>query len=263
MKSRILLWGLLLLASCQLSEDVSVTLPPQQPNFVVEAILRPGMPMELMLLESSQLKGVVSRSYVKDAFACFVLGGDTIKLKYQFYTRADDKMTVNYTSKVLLPNSESGRLRLYIRKGGDTLTAEAQFIKPVAIRACAVDGVSVDATVANTFGDDDRFFQLHAYLYLQKKWIGRYSRIYDLRDNRTEELPLHLEVENIPRDSVKVVVWHISRQYYEYIYTCIRSLEAYHDLYTVPTPIKTNIFGGVGVFTVVAEDKRAMRSVYP
>jgi hypothetical protein len=263
MKLRILLWGLLLLAGCQLNEDVSVTLPPQQPNFVAEAILRPGMPLELMLLESAQMSGVANRNYVKDAFACFVLGGDTIKLKYQLYTRADDKMTVNYTSKVLLPNRESGTLRLYIRKGADTLTAEARFIKPVALRACTVDGVSVDATVANAYGDDDRFFLLHAYLYLQKKWIGRYSRIYDLSDNRSEELPLHLEVENVARDSIKVVVWHISPQHYEYVYSCIRSLEAYHDLYTVPSPIKTNIKGGVGVFTVVAEDRRAMRSVYP
>lgn len=254
---------LLLLAGCQLNESVSLTLPPQSPKFVVEAILKPGMPMELTFIESSMMNDTISSSYVKGATAFFVVDNDTIRLKNQLYIRPEDNVVINYTSSVPLPNRESGSIALLVASGTDTLSAHAYFIKPITIKECRATGLDVAVTIDNIYESEERLFRMEVYLYREKKREAKHYQIYNLSKETTPELTLQLKVGDTKRDSLKVVLSHISHEHYEYIYSYTRALDAYYNLFTVPTPIKTNIRGGVGVFTVVMQDKRGLRSVYP
>lgn len=263
MKKRNLLLPILLLTSCQLNESISIKLPPQSPKYVVEAILKPGMPMELTFIESNMMNDTVHSNYVKGANAYFVLDNDTISLNNQLYTRSEDNVVINYTSKVPLPKREVGTIKLSVQKDNDTLRSEAKFIKPITIKDCRVNGLDVTATLINIYESEDRLFRMEVFIYLEKKRKAKHYQIYNFIKNSTSELTLNLKVGDIKRDSMKVVVSHISHEHYEYIYSYTRALDAYYNLFTVPTPIKTNIKGGVGVFAVIMQDKRGFRSVYP
>jgi len=263
MRLRNLLLAILLFTSCQLNESISIDLPPQSPKFVLEAILKPGMPMELTFIESSMMNDTVHSNYVKGANAFFVLDSDTIVLNNQQYTRSEDNVTINYTSKKLLPNREVGSIKLSVRKNTDTLSSETHFIKPITIKDCRVSGLDVATTINNIYESNDRLFKIEVYIYLEKKRKAKHYQIYNLSKDSSPELTLNLKLGDVKRDSLKVVATHISHEHYEYIYSYTRALDAYYNLFTVPTPIKTNIKGGVGVFSVVTQDKRGFRSVYP
>jgi hypothetical protein len=263
MKTPNLILGMLLLLGCQLEDNVNVKLPPQNPSLVVEAVLRPGKPMELTFTESGKMSDSLSQKFVENAIAFFVVGNDTIPLKNRCYVRPDDDVAINYTSEVLLPRREEGTLKLYIQSGANILTSEARFVKPVVIKECRVAGLNVDAVVDNIYDGSDRLFRMEVFLYLGKERKATYRDVYNFSNDNSAEIKLHLNLENKKRDSLKVVVSHISKEYYEYIYSCARALDAFYSLLTVPTPIKSNIKGGVGIFTVVVEDSKGVSSVYP
>ncbi len=263
MKKQHSIWVLLLLlASCQLSEEASVTLPAQNRFYVVEAVLKPGAPMELSFTESIRMNDIASLNFVWNADAFFVLNSDTIRLTNFLFNRHDGVM-VNYTSNVLLPYWNTGNLTLYLRKGTDTLTATARLIKPIAVRSCKVNGLDIDVTVDNIYEGNDRFFRMEAVLYKLDSKPARYSQLYNLASSSSSELPLHLKVGDVQRDSLKVVVSHISREHYEYFYSCERAVDAYFDPFTVPTQVKSNIKGGMGIFTVADERAVLFKSRYP
>jgi len=74
---------------------------------------------------------------------------------------------------------------------------------------------------------------------------------------------MHLKVGNIERDSLKIIVSHITKEHYEYLYSSGRAFDAYFDPFAVPTQIKSNIKGALGIFTVVTEDTLSFKSQYP
>ena len=254
----------MLLASCQLSNDVDLRLPDQKSFYVVEAVLKPGKPMELSFIESIRMNDAASLNFVWNADARFIQGNDTIPLMNFLFLRKEDSVVVNYTSKRLLPYQTNGSLTLFLKKGNDTLTATAHFIKPVTAKSCKVNGLDIDATIENSFASNDRFFRMEAFLYQpNKKKRPRYSQIYNLNNCIASELLLHLKVGNVARDSLKVVISHISKEHYEYLYSSNRAFDAYFDPFAVPTQIKSNIKGGLGIFTVVSEDTLSFKSQYP
>lgn len=254
----------MLLASCQLSNDVDVKLPDQKSFYVVEAILKPGKPMELSFIESIRMNDVASLNFVWNADAFFIHNCDTIPLTNYLFLRKEDSVMVNYTSQRLLPYQGNGILKLFLKKGNDTLTAIAHFIKPVTVKSSKVNGLDIDATIENNFANDDRFFRMEAFLYQpNKKGKPRYSQIYNLNNTTTSVLPLHLKVGNVVRDSLKVVISHISKEHYEYLYSSNRAFDAYFDPFAVPSQIKSNIKGGLGIFAIVSEDTLSFKSQYP
>lgn len=259
-----LLGTILLLVGCQLSNDVEVKLPKQNSFYVVEAVLKPGKPMELSFIESIRMSDVASLNFVWLADAYFVQNNDTTRLLNYLFLRKEDSVMVNYTSKAQLPKLESGDLKLFLCKGNDTITATARFIKPITIKSCTVNGLDIDATIDNCYASNDRFFRIEAVLYQsQKNDPHRYSRIFNLNESTTQELLLQLKVGNVKRDSLKIVVSHITKEHYEYLYSSNRAFDAYFDPFAVPTQIKSNIKGGLGIFTVVTEDTLSFKSQYP
>ncbi|WP_320054393.1 DUF4249 family protein [uncultured Acetobacteroides sp.] len=264
MKYATFLAGLLLLASCKLNDDVNLALPSQQRYYVVEAILHPGQPMELLFSESNRMSDVASLSFVWFADACFAIGTDTISLTNYLFLRKADSVMINYTSQVPLPNLHSGSIALRLVKDRDTLTATTRFVKPVEVESCTVSGLDITATLRNSYDSHDRFFRVEAFLYQSSsKKIPRYTQLYNLGSDTSPELALHMRVGNVPRDSLRVVVSHISREHYEYLYSCSRAVDAYFDPFAVPTPIKTNISGGLGIFAVVQQQSFLLKSRYP
>jgi hypothetical protein len=264
MKYATLLAGLLLLASCKLNDDVSLALPSQQRYYVVEAILHPGQPMELLFSESNRMSDIASLSFVWFADACLAIGTDTIPLTNYLFLRKADSVMVNYTSQVPLPNLHSGSIALRLVKDRDTLTATARFVKPVEVESCTASGLDVTATLRNIYDSHDRFFRVEAFLYQpNSKKISRYAQLYNLSSATDPALTLHMRVDNVPRDSLQVVVAHLSREHYEYLYSCSRAVDAYFDPFTVPTQIKSNISGGLGIFAVVQQQPFLLKSRYP
>lgn len=261
-KQHSILLFLLMLAGCKLNEEANITLPAQNRFYVVEAVLKPGMPMELSFTESIRMSDMASLNFVWNADAFLVINSDTIRLANFLFNR-DDGVMVNYTSKVLLPNWKYGNLTLHLRKGTDTLSATARLIKPIAVRNCRVNGLAVDAAIDNIYDSNDRFFRMEAFLYQPNGETARYAQIYNLASSSFAVLPLHLKVGDVQRDSIKVVVSHISREHYEYLYSCGRAVDAYFDPFTVPTQVKSNIKGGMGIFTVSDERAVLFKSRYP
>lgn len=254
---------LLVLASCKLNDDVSVHLPDQKSFYVVEAILKPGRPMELLFSQSNRMNDIASLSFVWFADACLTINNDTIPLTNYLFLRKDDSVMINYTSNVLLPAWNDGSIRLRLVKDNDTITATSRFVKSVDVKRCTADGLDVDATISNGYDNSERFFMVEAFLYKQNKKVAQYSQVYDKSRSDGAELQLHLRVGDVKRDSLKVVISHISREHYEYLYSCNRAVDAYFDPFTVPVQIKSNIRGGLGIFAVVQEQTVHFNSRYP
>lgn len=250
--------------SCKLDSDVDITLPTQKKYHIVEAILKTDKDMSLLLTQSNRMNDIVMLNFVWYAQASFIINNDTIPLTNYLIFDKENNTVINYLSKTPLPKFTYGDIKLLIIKDKDTITSTSHFIKPISIKSWTVNGVDINVTIPNIYDSADRFFRIETFTYHSKEKItSRYAQLYNLAKNNEELLNIHMKVGKIKRDSIKIIISHITKEHYEYLYSCNRAIDAYFDPFTVPTPIKTNVKGAIGIFTVVDEKYISLKSTYP
>lgn len=254
-RSLLAVFCLLSLGSCELNTSVDVALPQQQRFKVVNAILRPGQPMDMSLMQSITLNDKLSYGFVFGATIHIFLDGKEVPLSGFLYLRQRDNVIVNYSSTVLLPVDQGGVLSLQIVSDEDTITATTTMPRPILVTSCRIDDDQVVVTLPADENPTGQLYKLDAFVYHDGDKISRYSDTFNCSTESGAPFSIKLRLPtSITRDSTKVVVARINSDYYSYLYTIGKAFDAFYDPFTVPLEIKSNVKGGTGIFTVV-DDK--------
>lgn len=85
------------------------------------------------------------------------------------------------------------------------------------------------------------------------------SSLYDQNNSNATSCVMPLSNYKKDADSVVVTLFHIQKEYYDYLNSVENANSAFFDPLLNPEAIKSNITGGVGIFTYYTLDKFSAR----
>lgn len=263
-----------IVASCDLEKEVDLDLPIYESEMAVECYLRPGQPYLLSIIESVPYYDNIRIRYINDATVTIRHKGEVIPLNLVSVAIPDtleDLANIStiigdtiYTYAALQPVPESyfQDFTLEItRPNGDNLTATTQILPPVQID-----------TMEYRFNDDEKAFVLtrmqddpaRANFYRVVLQKG------DLQDNPDQDFIVDDDVTNGEEftfgtgfdyekgDTLIRTIYHITEDYYDYLITRDAAVGANFSPFGQPATIKSNISGGLGIFTGITFDRKTL-----
>lgn len=247
----------IVLPSCIAKNNVDIEIPAQQKVVVVECYLTPGAPPELMLAESNTLDRELGFLILGKAQTYIWTDTGAIQLEHTGYQLSDRKYVVNYRSNDTI-KSDHPFYRLDVTTAdGVQIEASTSHVSPIQMQDVKVDekGISVTHNINSTV---EKYFKLIASSFKDGKHKHSKYEFYQQSGNVTNPCFLPWEKIESEADSVVVTMFHIQKDYYEYLQSVRNANSAYKDPFLTPEVIKSNIKGGVGIFTFYTYDKRGI-----
>lgn len=239
--------------------DVEVQIPESPRNIVVEGYITPGYPAELMLTESNMLKDDLVLLAIWNAQV--KIGTDTgiMAAKNILYRKTDRRIMVNYGCQDTIRAGSHSYFNLnIITKDGRTVHASTKIVSPVQIKKVDLneDNIVVHHDLTN---DTSKYFKLYIANYKQGKPDLSRSLLYD--QSQTSNTSCVMPLSNYKReaDSIVVTLFHIQKEYYDYLNSVDNANSAFTDPLLNPEAIRSNIKGGIGIFTYYTVDKASVK----
>jgi len=258
----------LVLGSCRKAQEVDLILPGYDGKLMVECYLEPGQNFKMLLTESvSYLESTVAKP-VRNALVTIKFRDKIVTLNYndKFIDVKDSVKYFNYVNaETLVPQDFEGVFELYIKdEQGRVATAFTQITRPLILD-------SVYATLSNNtrnlyaeIADDQKEIRYYRFLIFQEQnqGIQTQSTIVDNQMSRQSPYIFTTPTQIIfksksdffetPKgiiDSVALRAIEINQDYYEFLTSVYNAQVANGNPFAQPASIRSNITGGVGIFT--------------
>lgn len=255
----ITLTGILILVfmtACEMQQDVAIKMPPHEDAFVVECFLEPGqehqalMTRSLNFFEGKWLEGIdgaeiMISSADEDRSLINLNKTDTLHYKMYNYYHPDEvvyeegkeyQITVKYGDKV----QASGKTRFLPKVD----------IEDVYFRQNADSLLAAYVEIADN-PDEDNYYRV--VLRAARDMTGsNYDGVWD--DSRAKDGKLIINTSHIlpPGWYITVNVYHIDKQYYEFLKSVKQAREANYNPFMQPATIQSTLDGAVGVFAAIS-----------
>lgn len=246
----------LLLAACQ--QDIDVELPPYQSKLVLECYLEDGQPLRLTLLESQPYLAVSAPALVSGAVVVLSHQGqrDTIP-----NVPALDQTTgklYNYSSPTRIKADYDTPYTLTVTdKRGRTLTATAQFIKPVSIKSITPvfndKGVAYGLTKFDDNPQQNDYYRLTLTRNRRIDTLSSSSLIDDSFSNG-KEISWGSGYDFKSGDTIHATLYHCTEEYYKFLTTSQSARQANVNPFAASGEVISNVQGGLGVFATLTYD---------
>jgi hypothetical protein len=261
MKNALLFIRVLLCAAvlhgCISKNDIEVEIPLQQKDIIVECYLTPGYPAELTLIESSTLEGELRLQTLGNAKAYIATDSALIQLQDVTYRNANRQIFVNYSCKDTIKNDHSFFNLDITTNQGIKLLASTSIISPVQMQNISLtdDRITVHHNINN---GNELYFKLVASTYKRGQYQETKFELFHQRNSLTDPCTLLWKDLKAKADSIVVTLFNIQKDYYDYLLSARYAKSAYRDPFLTPEGIKSNIKGGIGIFTYYTFDKRSI-----
>ena len=135
------------------------------------------------------------------------------------------------------------------------LNASTNIVSQVSINNIDIgqNGITVYHNIANA---NEKYFKLVASTYKEGKPDNTNYELYNQSNSEAISCTLPWKDLKKEADSMVVTLYHIQKEYYDYMQSIRNSTSAYRDPFLTPEVIKSNIKGGLGIFTYYTFDKR-------
>lgn len=259
----------LVLVSCRKAQEVDLVLPGYDGKLMVECYLEPGQNFKMLLTESvSYLESTIAKP-VSNALVTIKFRDKLVTLNYndKFIDVKDSVKYYNYVnSEMLVPEDFEEDFELYIRdEQGRVATAYTKIAKPLIL-----DSVYATLTNNNTrnlfaeIADDQKEIRYYRFLIFQEQnqGIQTQSTIVDNQMSRQSPYIFNTPTQIIfksksdffetPKgiiDSVALRAIEINKDYYDFLTSVYNAQVANGNPFAQPASIRSNITGGVGIFT--------------
>ena len=87
-----------------------------------------------------------------------------------------------------------------------------------------------------------------------KKHEANYQ-VFDVRKQSEQTVDYPWVRPTVPLDSMMITHYNIQKDYYDYIVSKKNATSTYYDPFFTPESIKSNVAGGVGIFTYYTFDR--------
>lgn len=257
------------LVSCGLERDIDLKLPQYEKKLVVECYLERGQRIRLLLTESQDfLDNNLQIPDVKDAQVLIRNNDLVIPLKYQLIFDTTFNKVYNYTSDYIIPNNPTGIFELEITDTkGRRVTGSTEFLEKLPITETTWEFEDKDKEIKS---DTAKAFLLtrhpvspsgdHYRLIINKKdgevYRNQIDFIYRGVTATNGEISIGTSYRFKDKDTVQVLLYHIERQFYNYIRSVEDARDAAGNPFAQPSPILSSVKGGLGIFTTAQYDEK-------
>lgn len=262
----------LVLSACDsFQKNIEVDLPDYESELVVESYLRRGKPITVLLTKSSAYFGEVGLPQIPDAEVT-INGYGHSSFSTELYYRSNVPFIpgeyYNYQSDINLPfYGENSYYLLTIRdnKTGQVITGRTDFLLSPRIESIEARFRESDnkAFLLVKFQDVEPDKRNYYRLLVQKKLEdGKRKLVNDIKfegnvkTNNQISIGTNYELEE--GDEAQVRLYHLSKEYYDFLRTMDNAKQSNQNPFAQPTPVKSTVDGGLGVFTFLAVDDRVL-----
>jgi hypothetical protein len=253
----------ILFTACDLEKDIELDLPSYENKIVVECYLEPGQPYKLTLTESVSYFTEPQAPTVNNALVIITYNGikDTLKFIPQF-----DDLTgkfYNYVSETIVPEDYDGVFTLYVRDlKGREVTGQTKIPVPPTINSVEFIYNSADslAFAYTKFNDVDiNANDYYRYLVTFDNFKGAEAVDLLLNDrvqSTDNEIAVGFRYKLKKGDFIILNIYHMNEDYYRYLESINLAIDANGNPFGQPASIKSNVQGGIGIFTGLNYDRK-------
>lgn len=257
-------------SNCDLEKDVELELPVYENQLVVECYLEIGKPFNAVISESVSFFASNDLPLVQGATVTITHRGNVYELKEGIYADTSTAMPrfFNYGSDDICPAHYNEDFTIAINDNqGRIATATAQILEPIPIDTLEVvwkpDSPTKVGLVFTRFFDPPetknfyrRTFQKGAIL-----GMGDNEQDFTTTDNFADDnnqIVFGTDFNFYKNDTVISTIYNIDRAYYDFQESVQNAVSSNGNPFGQPGIIKSNIEGGIGIFTGLSFDRKVM-----
>lgn len=246
-----------LFVSCEPNVE-NLDLPVQQKYIVLECYLTPGYPPELTLTQSNTLEDELVIRNLWYADVSLDIDGMVYPMKNMIYTKPDRRILVNYRANDTLRTSGHDQFNLSVTtRQQEKLNATTGTVDPIYITDYHIADSRIDVGYKVEGGKAD-WLKMGVALFVDKK-MTPYIQYFDTKQQVEGKATMLWKRPATTIDSIAITVFNIQKDYYDYGTSLQNAVNAYHDPLMMPETIKSNIDGGIGIFTYYTFDRVMVR----
>ncbi|TPE44380.1 DUF4249 domain-containing protein [Pontibacter mangrovi] len=265
MKTRHLLYllALLMLSSCDLEKDIDVDLPYHKPQLVVECYLQPGEPIRASVLESAGYFEEPTPPLVPDAEVYITTPeGERLELEYKPVLIRNTGRFYTHTSTAIMHGKPGQVYQLEVKDGkGRKVTGFTKVLGAVPIEEIKWKfNDKNEAYLLTSFQDDPDVANYYRFMVHIDSLAGDSDRDFVTSDELTngKRVSLGSAYQYEEGDSLIVSLYHIEKQYYDFLASISDAKDANGNPFAQPSRIVSSVEGGFGIFTNLAYDRKTV-----
>lgn len=253
---------ILVLSGCnKLDKNITIKLPPFTPQTVVECYLEQDSTLAASVTHTQDYFGTFRLPFDQHAHVMITYNNTTDSLSLNLLPDFKNQKYFNYKLNKTIPLQAGTTYSIkVIDSAGNISTGQTQWLPPVKIDTIEWNtqkgnDTAVDMTISLTDNASTTDFYR-----LRVDYISHYpsSPDYYMDDGLQNGQKITVNTDYLYNigDTVDVYLYHITRDYYNFLNSADAASSANGDPFAQPAAIKTNIQNGTGIFTVLSYDKR-------
>lgn len=262
---------LVVLAACNLEKEVDIELPAYDRQPVVECYLEPGKPFRLLLTSSYGFfdpfgldSNFLQKTLLQGATVTISYDNEVVTLANVPALETNPFKIYNYTSPAIVPATTGTEFTLNITlPDGKTISGTSTMLPFVPIDSIRVEWNPEQDTLARmlTYITDDQSqvnFYRRLLNYSSLDSVPDQDFLVSDRISTTELIAFGTGYELAVGDTVFNSIYHISKDYYDYIESVQLAVFGNLNPFAQPSPIKSNVSGTgnpLGIFTCLVYDR--------
>ncbi len=249
----------IVLVSCDLEREIIVKLPEHKPQLSVEWYIVEGKPFRMTLTESVSYFGQPALPLISNALVTITYNGITDTLKNRFRLGENSRF-FNYASDKTAPYGANTTFTMFIRDPkGREATATATSLDPPITDSPQLlwNNSNTESSLLTSIVD----------------FPGQINYFRVLVHNGSTSTPFvadswfNDQISSIGRitigsrfafergDTAISTVYHISKEYHDFLRSVRTAQNANNSPFGQPSSLVSNIKGGTGIFTTIAETR--------
>ncbi len=249
--------------SCNLEKDIDVDLPFYESELVVECYLEPGKPYRLLLSESQDYFAPAEENPLIDNAVITITHQGEIDTLYNgvFFDLEFNKI-YNFSNPKLVPANYYEPFDLNITDDrGRQITGTTQIIIPVEIDSLVPVFNSTDtaALLLNYFidpeGDNWYRRQLHVGETMDSGSLEQDFITDDNLETEDGQYVFGSGYDYTFGDTLYSTLYNIEEDYFKFLQSVFDASASNGNPFASPSSIKSNVEGGIGIFTGLSYDR--------
>lgn len=254
-------------SNCDLEKDIDLELPTYESKIVVECYLEPGQPFVAVISESVDFFSEPGLPTISGATVNITHQGQTYELNEGIYTDPSGTKFYNYGSSYLCPVNFNEDFTIFVSDGnGRIATATTQILSPILIDTLEVVWMPENlskALVYTRFHDPSGEENYYRRMFQSGGILGEGENQQDFTttDNFSStdnEIIYGTGFDFMKGDTVISTLFHIDKAYYDFRETIQDAINSNGNPFGQPGILKSNIDGGLGIFTGLTYDRKTL-----
>ena len=254
-------------SNCDLEKDVDLDLPTYENKLVVECYLEVGQPIVAIISESVGFFAEPGLPTISGATVNITHQGQNYELNEGVFTNPTGSKFYNYGSNSVCPANYNEDFTIIVSDGnGRIVTATTQILEPILIDTLEVVWMPEDPTMAlvfTRFQDPSNEENYYRRMFQSGGILGEGENEQDFTttDNFStsdNEIVYGTGFDFMKGDTVISTLFHIDKDYYDFQESVQDAINSNGNPFGQPGVIKSNIEGGLGIFTGVSFDRKIL-----